>query len=102
VFNSLVDKPYTAARIGGDEFALLLPGVDAAGGNAILASLNELVEINNQFYPDQTLSLSAGAATSHAGERLEAVVKRADLLMLEAKRAHYSDAVHDRRRTGAV
>jgi diguanylate cyclase (GGDEF)-like protein len=102
VFNSLVDKPYTAARIGGDEFALLLPGVDAAGGNAILASLNELVEINNQFYPDQALSLSAGAATSHAGERLEAVVKRADLLMLEAKRAHYSDAVHDRRRTGAV
>ncbi len=32
-----------------------------------------------------------GAATSQPGERLEAVVKRADLRMFEAKRAHYSE-----------
>jgi PleD family two-component response regulator len=31
-----------------------------------------------------------GAATSHPGERLENVVKRADLAMFEAKRAHYA------------
>lgn len=44
------------------------------------------------------LSLSMDIATSRPGERLEAVVKRADLLMLEAKRAHYSDTEHDCRR----
>jgi len=98
VFNSLVDKPNTAARIGGDEFAVLLPGVDATSGEAVLESLNDLVEINNQFYQDLTLSLSTGIATSRPGERLEAVVKRADLLMLDAKREHYSDTLHDRRR----
>lgn len=98
VFNSLVDKPHTAARIGGDEFAVLLPGVDAAVGETMLESLNDLIDINNQFYPDVPLSLSVGIATSRPGERMEAVVKRADLFMLEAKRAHYSDTVHDRRR----
>lgn len=98
VFNSLVDKPHTAARIGGDEFAMLMPGTDAAAGEAVLESLTDLIAINNQFYPDHTLSLSIGVATSRPGERLEAVVKRADLLMLEVKRAHYSEAAHDRRR----
>jgi diguanylate cyclase (GGDEF)-like protein len=98
VFNSLVDKPHTAARIGGDEFAVLLPGMDAAAGETILESLNDLIDINNQFYPDAPLSLSVGIATSRPGERLEAVVKRADLFMLDAKRAHYSEAEHDRRR----
>jgi diguanylate cyclase (GGDEF)-like protein len=97
VFTSLVDKPATAARIGGDEFAVLLPGTDAAAGEHVLESLADMVEINNQFYPDLKLSLSTGIATSRPGERLEAVVKRADLLMLEAKRAHYSDLAHDRR-----
>jgi len=60
--------------------------------------LNDLIEINNQFYPDLPLSLSVGIATSRPGERLEAVVKRADLLMLQAKRDHYAGSEHDRRR----
>ena len=38
-----------------------------------------------------------GAATSQPGERLEAVVKRADLAMFEQKRAHYSQAMQARR-----
>jgi hypothetical protein len=31
------------------------------------------------------------AATCHEGERLEAAVQRADLLMYEEKRAHYAN-----------
>ncbi len=57
----------------------------------------DLVDINNEFYADLPLSLSMGLATSQPGERLEAVVKRADLAMLEAKREHYTRAAHDRR-----
>jgi diguanylate cyclase (GGDEF)-like protein len=102
VFDSLVDKPATVSRIGDDEFASLLPGLDAVGGEAVLASLAELIEVNNQYYPDLELSLSTGIATSKPGERLEQVVKHADMQMLQAKRLHYTQADRDRRNAGAV
>ena len=84
------EKPHYAARIGGDEFAVLLPGMDQTGGEAMMAAIEKLAEINNQFYPGSALSFSMGAATSQPGERLEAVAKRADLTMFEQKRAHYA------------
>ncbi|CAN5476388.1 sensor domain-containing diguanylate cyclase [soil metagenome] len=102
VFESLVDKPASVSRIGGDEFVVLLPGVDAAGGEAVLTSLAGLIEVNNQYYPDRELSLSTGIATSRPGERLEAVVKRADMLMLQAKRSYYVEGNRDRREHGAM
>ncbi|NIX76482.1 sensor domain-containing diguanylate cyclase [Microvirga terricola] len=96
VLNGAVEKPAYAARIGGDEFAVLLPGTDEREGLVMMESIEQLVEINNQFYSGLALSLSMGAATSQPGERLEAVVKRADMLMYEAKRAYYA-ATNDRR-----
>lgn len=99
VFGSLVQKPASVARIGGDEFAVLLPGTNAAGGEAVLASLAELIELNNQYYPDIPLSISTGIATSRPGDRLEQVVKRADMKMLHAKRLYYLQANRDRRGT---
>ena len=57
-----------------------------------------LTDLNNQFHPGMLLSLSMGAATSAFGERLEEVVRRADIAMYEAKRDFYSDlASNDRR-----
>ena len=97
VLGKVVDKPSCAARIGGDEFALLLPGVDAHGAEALMEDIRRLVDLNNQFYPGILLSLSMGAATNRAGERLEDVVKRADLAMYQAKRDFYSDFSHNRR-----
>ena len=98
VFNSIVDKPACAARIGGDEFAVILPGVERAEGDAMMKVIDDLVGINNEFYSDLSLSLSMGVATSEPGERLEAVVKRADMVMLAAKREHYTRAEGVRRR----
>ncbi|WP_454632519.1 diguanylate cyclase domain-containing protein [Bradyrhizobium cenepequi] len=97
VFGSLIQKPASVSRIGGDEFAILLPGTNAAGGEAVLASLAELIELNNQYYPDFELSISTGMATSRPGDRLEQVVKRADMKMLYAKRLYYTQANRDRR-----
>lgn len=100
VFNALIEKPYHAARIGGDEFVVLLPATDRGGGEAIMDAIYRLVEVNNQFYPGLPLSLSMGVATSEPGERLEEVARRADFLMFEAKRAHYSDDAQEPRRAG--
>jgi len=91
VLGKAVDRPSCAARIGGDEFVLLLPGVDAHGGEMAMEEVRRLVELNNQFYPGMPLSLSMGMATGEFGERLEEVARRADLAMYEEKRNYYSD-----------
>ncbi|WP_201830191.1 sensor domain-containing diguanylate cyclase [Microvirga zambiensis] len=92
VLSKAVDKPSYAARIGGDEFALLMPGTDERDAKSVMEGIENLLEVNNQFYTGLPLSFAMGAATSQPGERLEAVVKRADLLMYEAKRAYYAAA----------
>jgi diguanylate cyclase (GGDEF)-like protein len=102
VFDSLIEKPASVSRIGGDEFAVLMPGTDAVVGDAILTSLKELIEINNQYYPETPLSISTGIATSRPGDRLEQVVKRADMKMLHAKRMHYLRAEPTPRKKGAA
>ena len=81
---------------------VLLPGTDAVVGEAILKTLNELIEINNQYYPETPLGISAGIATSEPGDRLEQVVKRADMKMLRAKRLHYIETNRNRRKTSAA
>ncbi|GGD96289.1 diguanylate cyclase [Aureimonas endophytica] len=90
-------RPAVAARIGGDEFALLLPGTGEAEAAGLIQAIGELVEINNQFYPGDRLRLSLGAATRRPGERLEEAVRRADEAMYAAKRAYYAETGIDRR-----
>jgi diguanylate cyclase (GGDEF)-like protein len=103
VLNALIEKPHYAARIGGDEFAILLPGTDEGAGEAMMEAIRKLADVNNQFYPGSPLSFSLGAATSLPGERLEAVAKRADLAMFEEKRAYYARAaVEPTRKTNAA
>jgi diguanylate cyclase (GGDEF)-like protein len=97
VLAKAVDKPACVARIGGDEFALLLPGADAQAGTHMVERLAELVEINNQFYGAPALHFALGAATCERGERLEAALHRADQQMYAAKRAYYEAIDHDRR-----
>lgn len=99
VLAKAVDKPASAARIGGDEFAVLLPGTDERGGEQIVERIHSLLELNNQFYPGAALSFSIGLATCPAGQRLEAAVHRADQRMYEAKRAYYAASGRDRRRS---
>jgi len=91
VLAKALDKPHQAARIGGDEFAVLMPATDEQGVVAVLENIRKLVELNNQFYGGPPLSFSMGMATCHDGERLDAALKRADMDMYEDKRRHYEE-----------
>ena len=72
ILNQLVQQTlYSACRIGGDEFVVLLPGADEAALQNCLQSLQELLFVDNQFYSHQPLSLSTGYATNKDGERME-------------------------------
>ncbi|WP_394779527.1 diguanylate cyclase domain-containing protein, partial [Undibacterium sp.] len=90
VLGKAVDKPNHAARIGGDEFAIIMPASEERDALALIDSIEELIEINNQFYSGSLLSMSMGSATSRPGERLEAVVQRADQMMYKGKREYYA------------
>ena len=97
VLGKAIDGPCCAARIGGDEFAIILPGMDAQGAHVVMNEIERLITVNNQFYPGVLLSFSMGMSTSAPGERLESVVRRADIAMYDAKRAYYAGLPTERR-----
>jgi diguanylate cyclase (GGDEF)-like protein len=97
VLGKAVEKPACAARIGGDEFALLLAGADEEAAAATVANVDSLLAINNQYYPGAPLSLAVGMATRRTGEPLEETIKRADAQMYRAKMDYYSDSARDLR-----
>ncbi len=102
VLSKLVVEPCSVARIGGDEFAVLMPACQERDGEEMIAAIADLVALNNQYYSGAALSFSVGAATSRPGERLEAVVRRADAAMYVEKRAYYSNVERERRRRTAA
>jgi diguanylate cyclase (GGDEF)-like protein/PAS domain S-box-containing protein len=73
------------ARIGGDEFATLLPGADGTTAALALDRVREILEGYNQENPDSTISISFGVATGHRNTPFLQVFKDADRLMYEEK-----------------
>jgi diguanylate cyclase (GGDEF)-like protein len=100
VLSKAIEPPQQAARIGGDEFAILLPDTDEHKGKQILDSINRLIELNNQFYTGPALSLSIGMATCHKGQSIEGALRDADLAMYENKRGYYQGTDTERRGRG--
>lgn len=90
-----------AARIGGDEFAILLPATRAEQGEKIIARIKRLVAQSNRQFPLCELSLSMGMATSEVSQ-LEDTIHRADLNMYAAERAFYTRFPALSRRVPAV
>jgi diguanylate cyclase (GGDEF)-like protein len=90
---SKVNSNCIAARIGGDEFAVILPGKDEAETAEFLKQIQALIDINNKYYREPILSISCGGATSQPGMHLEKVIQLADDAMYKSKAEH-----HHRRR----
>ena len=78
------DRPY---RIGGDEFALLLPNTDGDGACTVLRRLGRALA-------GAGASVSIGVATLRSGERSGELWAEADAALYEAKRRGGNRTVH--------
>ncbi|MBF6630791.1 MAG: GGDEF domain-containing protein, partial [Comamonas sp.] len=97
VLTKAIESPSCAARIGGDEFIVLLPATDERGALLVQERILSMLELNNQFYPGQTIHVAMGAACGYEGDSMEAVVHRADQAMYAEKIRFYQSRKIDRR-----
>ena len=73
----------TAARYGGDEFAVVLPEIGAEAANQVAQRICDSIA-NDEMEP--LLSVSIGVAVyPHDGERMEALLRKADAAMYAMK-----------------
>jgi diguanylate cyclase (GGDEF)-like protein len=85
VLRAGVAESHVTARIGGDEFVVIMPGASLMDANKLMERIQSLVVVNNKYYAEPELSLSLGAAVSEPGLSLEKVISRADDEMYQNK-----------------
>ena len=85
VLRASIEPGYFAARIGGDEFIIVMPGANEETTAQMIERVLSLAVMNNKFYSDPDLSLSLGAATSKSGMSLQRVISLADDAMYRNK-----------------
>ncbi len=73
------------ARIGGDEFAALLPFSDHEIASSIIDRIRKNLEEHNQAHPGPPLSISMGMDTGQKGSNLTLIMQAADRFMFTEK-----------------
>ncbi len=73
------------ARIGGDEFGILLPGADSEVAQKSLERIHNTLEIHNSTPGKVLIQLSIGFATALRGEDISAAYRQADAMMYQEK-----------------
>ncbi len=85
VLTAAVRGEDVVARIGGDEFAVILPGADGEAAAKVLARIRE-EELNfNRDQDDFALGISLGLATARDGASVDEALRLADRRMYEEK-----------------
>jgi diguanylate cyclase (GGDEF)-like protein/PAS domain S-box-containing protein len=74
------------ARVGGDEFSVILPRTDQATGESVVKRMRETINTYNENNKDLPLGLSLGLATADRSDiSLKELFKRADDMMYRDK-----------------
>jgi diguanylate cyclase (GGDEF)-like protein len=73
------------ARIGGDEFAVLLPNTDSEIAGQILPRIRQELERHNAVEGSIPIQISLGVCTTQPGDTIASVFHQADLRMYQDK-----------------
>lgn len=84
LMTSVLRQSDRVVRLGGEEFLLVLPGVDRAGGHAIAERVRAAIGAAD-ILPDARLTVSAGVAEQGPGEDRDSLLARADKALYQAK-----------------
>jgi diguanylate cyclase len=92
VLRSSIKGRDVAARLGGEEFAILLPQTTLTGAAAVAEQIRGTVAQGRISRPDGSesigqVTLSVGVAVAKPDDTLESLLERADAAMYTAKRA---------------
>ncbi|MDI7863286.1 GGDEF domain-containing protein [Rhizobiaceae bacterium n13] len=84
-----VPKEAAVARMGGEEFAVYLPGTDADAGRMFATGIRVAMASRGmgKLQAGERITASFGVAQFAAGEALDAVMRRADVALYAAKAA---------------
>ncbi len=79
------------ARIGGDEFVVILPATNKETAQEIVARVKQVIEEYNQKNPDgNPISFSVGFSSNETTPNLQDVLREADREMYKHKAKYYS------------
>jgi diguanylate cyclase (GGDEF)-like protein len=89
VFKAAFTENQVVARMGGDEFAIILPAIDEIGAQQIIENIHKLIELNNTYYQGPPLRMSLGTAACDRQGTFHDIQRLADDRMYEDKREHH-------------
>lgn len=87
VMTAHVRQSDSVSRIGGEEFAILMPGNDRAGALRVIERIREAIAASLLQVADRQVrvTISAGIVIATPGELAESLISRADLMLYRAK-----------------
>jgi diguanylate cyclase (GGDEF)-like protein len=87
VLKSVIRSSDFIARIGGDEFALILSRTGEKDAQQVVKRIQEIIQAGNLDHADAGLNLSIGMATTPDGNLIE-TLRTADSRMYQNKQEH--------------
>ncbi len=80
-----IDKKYVF-RLGGEEFAILLPEINFAQARNIAYKINEIIKEYEFIYHNQSIKITTSIGLAHStNDDLNALMRRADTCLYQAK-----------------